>query len=167
MAGRGNAVFRASVRGYKRTAGRLSAAGREIQPIILAEFRGTLSTECLEIGREFAPEDVGRLKQELTAPVSSRGGTVRINLRSPVKDPDSGYEYTGVTRFGHRKKILKPVKGERFQFYSNVAGRVISPKQVKGYKPEADWVQEAKPVIVEAVDESGEEIGREIETRIL
>ncbi len=167
MAGRGNAVFRASVRGYKRTAGRLSAAGRAVQPIILAEFRGSLSVQVLEIGQEFAPEDTSRLKNELTAPVSSRGGTVRINLRSPVKDPESGYEYTGVTRFGHRKKILRPVKAERFQFYSNVAGRVISPKQVRGYRPEADWVQEAKPVMVEAVEEAGENIGREIATRVL
>ena len=167
MAARGNAVFRASVRGYKRTAGRLSAAGRAVQPIILAEFRGTLSGEVLEIGREFAPEDVGRLKNELTAPVSSRGGTVRVTLRSPVKDPDSGYAYTGVTRFGHRKKVLLPVKAERFQFYSTPAGRVISPKKVKGYHPKVDWVAEAQPVIAEVVEQSGEEIGREIATRIL
>jgi hypothetical protein len=167
MAKRGTAVFRASVRGYRRTAGRLSAAGAAIQPIILAEFRGTLSTEVLEIGREFAPEDSGALKKELTAPVSSRGGTVRINLRSPVKDPESGYAYTGVTRFGHRKKILTPTRSERFQFYSKVAGRQISPKSVRGYKPETDWVDDAYPEMVTVLDDSAEEIGRNIEDRIL
>lgn len=164
---RGNAVFRASVRGYKRTAGRLSAAGRAVQPIILAEFRGQLSREVLEIGQEFAPEDTKALKNALVAPVSSRGGTVRINLRSPVTDPESGYAYTGVTRFGHRKQFLTPVKAERFQFFSKVAGRVINPKKVRGYHPDTDWVLEAKPVMVEAVEESGEEIGRTIATRIL
>lgn len=167
MAGRGNAVFRASVKGYKRTAGKLSAAGRAVQPVILAEFRGTLSAEVLEIAQGYAPEDSGALIKELTAPVSSRGGSVRINLRSPVKDPDSGYAYTGVTRFGHRKKILTPVKAERFQFYSKVAGREISPKSVRGYSPATDWVEDAKPEMVEAVDESGDEIGRAIATRLL
>lgn len=164
---RGNAVFRATVKGYKRTAGRLSAAGRAIQPIILAEFRGALSTEVIEIASGYAPEETGRLIKELTAPVSSAGGTVRLNLRSPVKDPDSGYAYTGVTRFGHRKKILTPVHAERFRFYSAVAGREISPKTVRGYSPATDWVEDAKPEIVEAVEESGEEIGRFITDRIL
>jgi hypothetical protein len=167
MAKRGTAVFRATTKGYRRTAGKLSRAGREIQPLILAEFRSALSAEVLEIAQEFAPEDDGRLKKELTAPVSSAGGTVRINLRSPVRDPDSGFAYTDVTRFGHRKKIIKPVKAQRLQFFSKVAGRVIAVKQVRGYTPEADWVEEAEPAMIEAVDESADELGRVITTRLL
>lgn len=164
---KGNAVFRATVRGYRRTAGKLSRAGREIQPLILAEFRGTLSTEVLEIAQEFAPEDTGALKKELTAPVSSSGGVVKINLRSPVRDPDSGYSYTPVTRFGHRQKIIRPTKAQRLQFFSKTLGRVIAVKQVRGYTPEADWVEEAESVILEAVEESGDELGRVITTRLL
>jgi hypothetical protein len=167
VAKRGNAVFRASTKGYRRTAGKLSRTGREIQPLILAEFRGNLSSEVLDIAHAFAPEDSGRLQKELTAPVSSSGGTVRVNLRSPVKDPESGYEYTGVTRFGHRKAFLTPVRATRFQFYSSVAGRVISPARVRGYKPASDWVEDAEPEMVEAVEESGEELGRVIVTRLL
>lgn len=167
MAKRGTAVFRANVRGYRRTAGKLSSAGREIQPLILAEFRGTLSTEVLEIAQEFAPEDTGALKKELSAPVSSLGGTVKINLRSPVKDPESGFAYTDVTRFGHRKKIIRPIKAQRLQFASKTLGRIIAVKQVRGYTPEADWVEEAEPSIVEAVEESGDELGRVITTRLL
>jgi len=167
VARRGDAVFRATVRGYRRTAGRLSAAGAAVHPLILAEFRGTLSSEVLEIAREFAPEHTGALKGELSAPVSSAGGVVKINLRSPVRDPDSGYAYTGVTRFGHRQKTLRPVKAERFHFYSDVLGREISPRTVRGYSPEGDWVEEAQPEIADAVEESGEELGRQITERIL
>jgi hypothetical protein len=165
--GSGNAIFRATVKGYRRTAGRLSEAGRMVQPVLNAEFRGRLSDQALQAFRNHAPEETGALKEALIAPVSSRGGTVVVTVRSPVRDERSGYAYTGVTRFGHRKKWIVPRRAAFLRFFWAGKGRWVTAMRVRGQRPGADWVDTAMPEVNRAVDQSADRIGRAITTRIL
>lgn len=161
----GTAVFRASTKGYRRVAGKLSAAGRIVQPTILAEFRGSLSGKALEHARGFAPEESGALHEGMSAPVSSRGGTVVVNIRSSVRDPESGYAYTGVTRFGHRKKFIVPRRAKVLSFEWN--GQHIISRRVRGQTRASDWVADAAPGIADLTEQAGNNIGRVIVSRIL
>lgn len=168
MAGRGDAVFRVSVQGYRRVAGRLSAAGAAVQPLLNAEFRSRVSPGVLAAARGVAPRDSGLLQSELRAPVSSSGGRVRVILRSPVRDPrEPHYPYTDVTRFGHRVKVIKPKRGEFLRFPASRTGRWISVRQVQGYHPGHDWVEDVESEAEAITDAAGESVGRTIATRIL
>lgn len=164
---RGDAVFRATVRGYRRTAGRLSRAGRTMQPVILAEFRGQLSRDALTILRDHAPEETGALKREMTAPVFSRGGVVRVTVRSPVRDPQSRYPYTPVTRFGHRRRYIVPRRAKFLRFFWRKAGHWVMLERVRGQHPASDWVRDAEPQVLVEVDRAGERIARVVTSRIL
>lgn len=167
MAGRGDAVFRATVHGYRRVAGKLSRAGREVQPVILAEFRGRLSRDALQALRRFAPEETGALKRAMAAPVFSQGGVVRVTVRSPVRDERSRYPYTPVTRFGHRRRYIVPRRAKFLRFFWLKQGRWVTLQRVRGQHPGHDWVATAEPQVLIEVDRAGERIGRAVTSRIL
>jgi hypothetical protein len=163
-----DAVFRASVQGYRRVVGRLSAAGRMVQPVINAEFRGRVAPQVLAAARGVAPHDTGLLASELRAPVSSSGGRVRVILRSPVRDPRAPhYAYTNVTRVGWRKKVIKPKRGQFLRFPASTTGRWISVREVHTRNPDHDWVEDVEAEADGITDAAGERIGRVIASRIL
>lgn len=164
---RGTAVLRANVQGYRRVEGKLRGAGRIIQPAINAEFRGRLSGRMLNIARDYAPEETGRLSEHLVVPVSTRAGRVFATLRSPVRDEGSNYPYTGVTRFGHRKAYIYPVRRPVLRFFWHRYSRWHTAKRVRGRRVAFDWVERARPRIERETAQSAQRIGRVIGTRIV
>jgi hypothetical protein len=92
-----------------------------------------------------APEKTGRLKRGIETTRTGSG----ISLRITAVDPKTGFDYVGVTRFGHKVRRIRPIEGRtpsgkrrfrsgflRFEY----GGTVFFKRSVRGYKPKVDWV---------------------------
>lgn len=86
-----------------------------------------------------------RLRQGIDVQKTSAGVAIRIS----AVDPQTGFDYVGVTRFGHKVKRIRPIHGRsvsgRRQFRSgllrfNIGGRTLFRRSVRGYRPKVDWV---------------------------
>jgi hypothetical protein len=148
-----------------------------------------------EIGKQaevafaaFAPHRSGRLSRGMSS--TTAGGTVTV--RDEARNPATGYDYVGVTRFGHRVARIYPKHrsfgaavistknrrgGETLthgydSFNSQAAlrfvigGRVLYRKSVAAYHPDHDWSEDALPDIEARADVVAAGLGRKIETRI-
>src|SRR5262245_60728781 len=134
----GKAVFQVKARRASSTANKLRGAPGRIQAALAAEFRGAIREELLDVGRSHAPEDTGALKGGLNVRVGFGGGEVSATLFSTVRDPESGYAYTDVTRVGHAGPILgRPGRPLHFQGLSGW----VSVYQSAGHHPRFDWVE--------------------------
>jgi hypothetical protein len=101
-------------------------------------------------------------------------------------DPDSGFDYVAVTRFGHRKRLITPVakggnarksrtakRGASGRFVTRgigylrfeSRGRTWILPSVRGFRPRTDWVEKAWPAVKSAADTELEQTGNKIEVR--
>lgn len=144
----------------------MARASRGLQRELLDDFTFNLGRDLTRIHREFAPHDSGRLRRRIRATVISRGGRIRITMFSDVRDPESGYAYTPVTRFGHRKPIIYPVRAKALSWVDR-SGRRVFRAWVRGYRPASDWVADARPTADRAVARAADRIGRQVVSRLL
>jgi hypothetical protein len=157
----GEVVFRANVRGARRAGHQLHRAGRRLQTDLIHEMRGLAVTSTRTI-RAYAPHRSGRLERGLQASVLSRGGYIRVVVRSTARSPE-GFAYTDVTRFGHRKRWIYPKPPRKaLRFYSVRAGKVIFARRVRGYRPSRDWMDPAAAAIEREASIVSERIGRRV-----
>lgn len=119
----------------------LDALGRDVERIFAAH----------------APVKSGRLRRGV---VSTRAGRMVV-VRATARNPQTGYDYVGVTRFGHRKAWIYPRQARALRFV--IGGRVIYAKRVRGYKPATDWRDEAMPAVRAAADAAAVRLGRRVE----
>jgi len=125
-----------------------------------------------------ALRDSGRLARGIE---STAAGNTAI-IRSTARDPKSGFAYTNVTRFGHRKEFIRP-KGRGFQAFNvatrgrrargraatlrfTIGGRVLYRPYVKGFRPKSDWVEDALPEIQREAERSSIRLGQRIGVRL-
>lgn len=114
-----------------------------------------------------APELTRRLKRGITARPTATGFTVSVE----AVDPETGYDYVGVTRFGHRVRRIRPVAGHtksgkrvfrdgmlRFP----LGGRILYRRSVRGYRPKGDWVVPARVETHEFARQEMKRVGAEI-----
>ena len=121
----------------------------------------------------FAPSKSGRLARGI---VATRAGRMVV-VRSTARDPSSGYEYTGVTRFGHRAAYIYPkarrsasvvatrgerARGRRAALRFTLGGRVVYASRVRGYRPASDWATDALPAVEQAADAAAGRLGRRV-----
>jgi hypothetical protein len=166
---RGSAIFRVQpAQGtVLRPVRKLRAAGQAIRPILLAEMRRA-EPRLLEVFQSFAPYDADErddthLREELDAKLAT-GGRIRITVESPVRDPRSGYAYTGVTRFGHRGRLVARSGG--FLRWEDASGWHIA-RSTAGHHPASDWVEDARPSAEDVASDAAERAGRVVYTRLL
>jgi hypothetical protein len=158
------AVYRASVIGAGRPGRRLIGARRALQ----AELTATMREEAghmERIARPFAPKDRGLLRQRLEARVHSRGGRIFATLHSQARNPTTGFAYTNVTRFGHRKRWIYPRRASHLVFRGR-DGNLVFAKRVRGYRPENDWAELAAKAMDAHLSATEDQIGRRILTRL-
>lgn len=175
-------IFRGSVPGVARTARKLSRAERDLNRLMQKEM-DSLSRRVLAIYRAQAP---GGLADEVH--VQRTGGIVRPGFSVTVKatDPTSGYNYLGVTRFGHRRKWIEPDldrapasvvathvrrsphRGSRpaLRFVDKATGRVIFRYRVRGVRHSQDWVRVARDQTQPMISESTQRLGRRVVSSI-
>lgn len=184
------AVFNVSARGVTRSMRQLSNAEDAIQE----EIEETLDELRKPIRAIFRENSVSRrVGDELVLLPFGAAGTVGFQLVSTYRDPLTGYDPLGVTRFGHRKKYIQPSEDRARAstvatrlprgpevFFNRRTGRFGAQQQalrmhgeprfrhkVKGQSRREDWVdvanQEARPLIAEATAR----LGRRIVSRAL
>ncbi len=131
------------------------------------------------IFRGYAPRRSGRLRRGIR--LLSTGGA--FTVRADARNPATGYDYVGVTRFGHRLRIIRP-RGDRAAASVVATGRaraggrqaalrivmpggqVIYRRQVKGYRPAHDWAARAHRPIRRLAESNLVRLATTVERRI-
>lgn len=120
--------------------------------------------------KDHAPEDKGRLKRGITATPTATG----VSIRVAAKDPETGYDYVGVTRFGHKVRRIRPIAGRtksgrrifRPGFLRlEIGGRVLYRTSVRGVVKKVDWVVPARAESRVYAREQMKQVGAEIARR--
>ncbi len=120
--------------------------------------------------RAAAPVDRSLLRSSIE--VNAKTGTsvgadfVR-EITAGVEDPQSGYNYLRVSRFGHRKPVIfgRPLLGGTGRRPTVKYPTFIASK-VKGYRPAGDWVARTEPRLrLDAREAKGRMAGR-LRTRV-
>lgn len=169
-----------SFRAYFVNAGRLVARILGLQRMIPGEIeRGVrgLADDSELIFQSFAPRQSGRLARGIRAIVSGKHAIITAFARTPT----TGYDYVGVTRFGHRQARIRPrsdrrpasvsatgrprATGGRASLRFTMGGRVLYRKSVRGFRPKGDWAELARPNIEAAADDAAREIGERVAVR--
>lgn len=102
----------------------------------------------------------GRMARGIKA---RRAGNM-VLVEAKAVDPDSGYDYVAVTRFGHRGRIVvKNARALRFM----MKGRVMFRHSTAGFHPTGDWANDALPQVFEAADAVAKRLGFEIIARFV
>lgn len=165
----GSAIFRIQpAQGtVLRPVRKIRSAARAIRPILIAEMRSA-EPRLLEAFQSFAPYDADErdsthLQDELDAKLAT-GGRIRITVESPVRDPRSGYAYTGVTRFGHSGRIV--AKSGGLLRWRDGSGWHAA-HSTAGHHPSSDWVEDARPDAERVAADAAERAGRVVYTRLL
>lgn len=172
--GKGEALVQLQVRGAARVRGELRGNARRVQDEINREFRQTIAPAATEVMQRAAPrgrkpkahKPGPRLRETIDTRVLFRSTKVRATVYSNAVDPFTGYHYTGVTRFGHRKKWIRPKKKRgpraRLVFYYPRASRVVVRKQTRGVKVSKDWTVAGFAELDVLAAEAGDRIGRRV-----
>lgn len=163
----GDAIFTAQTLGADRPSKKLSAGARELRGIILQEFEHA-SPQMSEVFAHHAPYDFDErddyhMSEHVEAQVADTGRatmTVRIDAISP----ESGYNYLGVTRFGHAGPITADPPN-RLRWVSG--GVTHFARRTAGHHPASDWVENAQFEAEIIAGDIRDRVGREISTRVL
>ncbi len=173
-----SATFRFSTRGVAKTQRQLTRMEQELDKAIREEFK-TLAPLVTMIFREASPSR--RLARGIVP--SSRSFTRQnpnIEILSTYRDPTSGFDPLGVSRFGHRRKRIYPradrgnasvistkarrgpERGTQTAIAFHSRGRLYFRHYVSGQDPARDWVKtardQAEPLIREATGRLGRKI---------
>jgi hypothetical protein len=116
----------------------------------------------------FAPKKSGRLSRGMSSKVSGDTAIVRADARNPT----TGYDYVGVTRFGHRLSRIYPTRtwSERAAQRGELRPAALKTPfgyfaSVRGFKPKGDWADRALPEIHAEAENEMERLGREFLVR--
>lgn len=173
--------FSASAEGAGRQAANARNVGRMIDKGMDVSARA-VGDDAELIYQAAAPRRSGRLARGIRA--IPAGDTVIVTAEAV--DPKSGFDYVAVSRFGHRKRIIRPVnrsgRARKARTVSRSArgtfvtrgraalvfqsrGKTWKLASVKGFRPLNDWVEGALPDIRSAADTEMDKTGNEIAVR--
>lgn len=163
-----------------RTAGadsvaRRFAAARARLPWDVRDAEISLGRAAEVVFAAYAPVRSGRLIRGISSSFDGGGVTVRADARNPM----SGYDYVGVTRFGHgviRPKdrqfgayVLATGKrrgyGRRAMLRFTVGNKVVYTPEVAAWRPASDWATDALPEVYAEADVVAARLGATIESR--
>lgn len=144
-------VYRANVEGAGPLAIRFRKAAAKAASVVARELAG-LGDLAIVVYRGRAQRDTGRLHRGITR----RGGGLEFTVRADAVNPESGYDYVGVTRFGHAVARIYPK-------HSKALRTPFGPRaSVRGYKPASDWAEDSFPAIRSHARSVSSRIGRQI-----
>lgn len=158
--------------------GILRAIGRELARYDsrVSHLLAEMSDELEDVFRFHAPEKSGRLRRGIHA---IKVGD-RLEVRAEAKDPESGYDYVWVSRFGHVTPRIYAGRIARSKFseaqYTKAGGFRSRPLRgaralntqygfftsVRGFQPTRDWAEpaynEAQVIANDLLEEMGGDI---------
>jgi hypothetical protein len=145
----------------KQLARDLKGADRELKNRINRTMR--LAQKLIEEKvRSAAPEDTGLLKRGVWSRISfQRRGIVQVRIGASVRR--RGYDYTDVTRFGHRGRRVYPKRARnlRVHYQGHMKGYIWRPS-VRGHHPRRDWVETAMPDVRRTLKRAGDRLDTDI-----
>lgn len=109
--------------------------------------------------------------------ISSDALGAGVTVTDVAKNPETGYDYIGVTRFGHRVARIFPKhtaasastlasgKSRKGALRFSVNGRVMYRASVAGYHPASDWATDALPEVQVAAQAVATRLGHKIVSR--
>jgi hypothetical protein len=169
--------FSAKVTGADRVARQYEQVAADI-PVLLSDAQKSVAEDAELILAGFALKDSGRMARGIRAVQSGASYVVTAEAKNPV----DGYDYVGVTRFGHKKRLIKPkynrakasvvdTEGKRKQrkgaaLRIPLFGEVIYRSSVRGFHPLRDWVSEAVPTIEKRAGVEIERLSAKISRRL-
>lgn len=184
------ATFRISAAGVSKTMRQLSAAEDHLQE----QIEDTLDDLRRPIKSIFQEQSVSnRVGDGLKIMPFGVAGTVGFQLVSTYRDPRTGFDPLGVTRFGHRKKYIVP-REDRFRSSTIATKRPRGPEfigheqrsvqasvgpfrdrsgarmwrhKVKGQQRQVDWVDIAVQEVTPLITEASTRLGRRIRSRVV
>jgi hypothetical protein len=120
---------------------------------------GETARGSVRLFRAVAPQDTGRLERGILASIS--GKSARITARA--RDPETGFDYVAVSRWGHRVGRIYPKPPNR-ALRLTIGGQVLYRTSVKGYRPGSDWaarpLSQIRVLAGAIVSEAGRRIAR-------
>lgn len=170
-------TYRAQVIGADRLARRIMDVAGDLDSDLQATMR-ELGQDAELAYAAHAPVESGRLARGVT---SLPTGDVVLVI-AHAENPATGFDYTGVTRFGHRKAVIRPLrdraaassiasrgaraKGRKAMLRFTIDGTVFYRRSVKGYRPTHDWADDALPEIRADARDRTRRLGRNIAVRL-
>lgn len=156
------------------------AADHADQDVTDAALR--LARDTVVVFRQAAPVKTGKLRRGIAAKRTVGGAEVAVHAYSRA-----GYEYSGVTRFGHRhatpdriypradrfpasvvetRHARAPGEGRRPALRFVIGGRVFYRASVARYHPLGDWADKATPEVERLADAAVRRLGAKIVGRV-
>lgn len=147
---------------------------------ILQEGQESAVEEVAETAARLYRQEASRISSRVASGISVKQDGKTLVVRASAKDPDTGYDYVGVTRFGHRKERIYPArrrpasvvstgkkrgKGKRAALRFEINGQVLYRASVKGFKPAGDWAARAHPLVEQEARRQLSTIGRRLAVR--
>lgn len=160
--------------------------GRSLQQMVL-QMERDMDEEIREIGDEAellyaaaALKSTGRMARNVKA--HHLGGSV-VHVDVHARDPKTGYDYVGVTRFGHTVARITPSEARRPASVISTRRRrarvhyLTGPRpalrlpsgefrySVRGFHPSGDWALKAWPAVKAAGEAHAHKLGAKILAR--
>lgn len=135
-----------------------------------------VSDDAVKIFQFHALHESGRLRRGIRA--LKNGG--RLEIVAEAVDPDSGFDYVRVTRFGHVVPVIYPGRKARSIYseaqYTRAGGFRVRPlkgakalktkygfkAKVRGFRPTGDWAEPAYDEVRILADDLLQEMGEDI-----
>jgi hypothetical protein len=95
-----------------------------------------------------------------------RRGDKGVDVTINAVNRQTGFDYAGVTRFGHQVEYIYPTEGRKALRINSRRIGISYRAYVHGVKVSHDWVDDAWPAITVDLDAVMKELGREVELRL-
>lgn len=138
-----------------------------------------------ELGRDAEPvfashalRLTGRLARGIRAQVEGD----QVLITAEAQDPETGFDYVKVTRFGQKKAKIRPTRrkaaasvistrsgrsaGRRAALRLSIGGRVVYRRSVKAFRPRSDWAEDALPSVHRKASAASTRLGRRVEAML-
>ena len=137
---------------------RLLRAARQLDREVAEEVQD-LGDRAELIYAAHALRDTGRMARGIRAV----GQGDEVVVRADARDPRSGFDYVGVTRFGHRVRVIRPNPPRRaLAFTPKGGGGTVFRRSVRGFRPAGDWADRAYPQVRAEGERAAARLGRRI-----
>lgn len=166
----GKVVLKVRARGADRLLRNFNAAADALPDDTLAAQR-ELGRRAEIVFSAHAPHRTGRLIRGIASIVLGD----KVIVKDEARNPASGYDYVGVTRFGHKAARIYPKhtpavslangKSRRGALRFVIGGRVVYAASVAGYHPASDWADDAMPEVQAEAQSVASRLGARVEAR--
>jgi hypothetical protein len=151
--------IRVRVTGTERQQRRFTAAIQIVDDELRNALKELGDTAEL-IFASYALHRTGRMARGIV----SRAFGDRVIVEAHARNPETGYDYVGVTRFGHKVSIIRPKRAKALRI--PLAGGTIFRKFSRGFHPATDWAEDALPEIETEAEAVAFRLGKTLEARI-